>query len=79
MKKAPDYEFRTTVVRELHELEDLLSIAGKLKDTKKYFLQKYVDSGDVLACGYSAYEDAEMIELYESVREILPVTILRGV
>ena len=79
MKKAPDYEFRTTVVRELHEPEDLLSIARKLKDTKKYFLQKYVDSGDVLACGYSAYEDAEMIELYESVREILPVTILRGV
>jgi pyruvate formate lyase activating enzyme len=79
MKKAPDYEFRTTVVRELHELEDLLSIARKLKDTKKYFLQKYVDSGDVLACGYSAYEDAEMIELYESVREILPITILRGV
>ena len=79
MKKAPDYEFRTTVVRELHDLEDLLSIARKLKDTKKYFLQKYVDSGDVLACGYSAYEDAEMIELYESVREILPITILRGV
>ena len=79
MKKAPDYEFRTTVVRELHELEDLLSIARKLNGAKKYFLQKYVDSGDVLACGYSAYEDAEMIELYESVREILPVTILRGV
>lgn len=79
MKKAPDYEFRTTVVRELHELEDLLSIAGKLKDTKKYFLQKYVDSGDVLACGYSAYEDAEMLSLYDAVREVLPVTILRGV
>ena len=79
MKKAPDYEFRTTVVRELHDLEDILSIARKLKDTKKYFLQKYVDSGDVLACGYSAYEDAEMLSLYDAVREILPVTILRGV
>ena len=79
MKKAPDYEFRTTVVRELHDLEDLLSIAIKLKDTKKYFLQKYVDSGDVLACGYSAYEDAEMLSLYDAVREVLPVTILRGV
>lgn len=79
MKKAPDYEFRTTVVRELHDLEDLLSIAKKLKDAKKYFLQKYVDSGDVLACGYSAYEDAEMLSLYDAVREVLPVTILRGV
>lgn len=79
MKKAPNYEFRTTVVRELHDLEDLLSIAKKLKDAKKYFLQKYVDSGDVLACGYSAYEDAEMLSLYDAVREVLPVTILRGV
>lgn len=79
MKKAPDYEFRTTVVRELHDLEDLLSIARKLNGAKKYFLQKYVDSGDVLACGYSAYEDAEMLSLYDAVREILPVTILRGV
>ena len=79
MKKSPDYEFRTTVVRELHEREDLLSIARKLKNTKRYFLQKYVDSGDILALGYSAYEDAEMLELYEAVREILPVTILRGV
>ena len=79
MKKAPDYEFRTTVVRELHDLEDLLSIAKKLKDAKKYFLQKYVDSGDVLACGYSAYEDSEMLSLYDAVREVLPVTILRGV
>ena len=79
MKKAPDYEFRTTVVRELHDREDLISIANKLKNAKRYFLQKYVDSGDVLASGYTAYEDAEMLELHEAVREILPQAILRGV
>ena len=79
MKKAPDYEFRTTVVRELHEKEDLLAIANKLKAAKRYFLQKYVDSGDVLASGYSAYEDAYMLELLEDTRKILPVTVLRGV
>ena len=79
MKKAPDYEFRTTVVRELHEREDLISIANKLKNAKRYFLQKYVDSGDVLASGYTAYEDAEMLALHEAVREILPQAILRGV
>ena len=79
MKKAPDYEFRTTIVRELHDREDLISIANKLKNAKRYFLQKYVDSGDVLASGYTAYEDAEMLELHEAVREILPKAILRGV
>ena len=79
MKKAPDYEFRTTVVREFHEREDLISIANKLKNAKRYFLQKYVDSGDVLASGYTAYEDADMLALHEAVREILPQAILRGV
>jgi hypothetical protein len=67
------------VVRELHEREDLISIASKLKDAKRYFMQKYVDSGDVLASGYTAYEDAEMLELYGAVREILPAAVLRGV
>lgn len=79
MKKAPEYEFRTTVVRELHERADLLNIAKKLCGAKKYFLQKYVDSGDILLSGYSAYSDSEMLELLDEVRAVLPVTILRGV
>ena len=46
IKKAPEYEFRTTVVRELHEKEDIIKIANRIKNAKKYFLQSYVDSGD---------------------------------
>lgn len=79
MKKAPDYEFRTTIVRELHDISDVANIAKKLLGTKKYFLQKYVDSGDILSSGYSAYSDAEMLEMLDEARSILPVTILRGV
>lgn len=79
MKKAPDYEFRTTIVRELHDISDVANIAKKLLGAKKYFLQKYVDSGDILSSGYSAYSDAEMLEMLDEARSILPVTILRGV
>jgi pyruvate formate lyase activating enzyme len=79
MKKAPDYEFRTTVVRELHTPEDLVAISEWITDAKNYFLQKYVDSGDILAEGFSAYSDGEMLDILGKVREKMPHTILRGV
>ena len=79
MEKAPDYEFRTTVVRELHETQDIVKIAEWLKGTKHYYLQTYVDSGDILSEGFSAYDANEMLEMLEKSREILPCTVLRGV
>lgn len=79
IKKAPEYEFRTTVVRELHEKEDIIKIANRIKNAKKYFLQSYVDSGDIISSGFSAYSPAEMLEILENTRKILPCTALRGI
>ena len=79
MDKAPDYEFRTTVVKELHTTQDIEKIAEWIKDTKHYYLQTYVDSGDILCEGYSAYSEAEMLEILENARKILPCTELRGI
>ena len=36
-----DYEFRTTVVREFHDLEDFREIDSMIKGASKYFLQPY--------------------------------------
>ena len=79
MQKAPDYEFRTTVVRELHTIEDIVKIANRIKSAKKYFLQTYVDSGNTIKVGYSAYSASEMLEIIENTRKVLPVTNLRGI
>ena len=79
IKKAPDYEFRTTVVRELHDMQDIAKIATRIKKAKKYFLQSYVDSGDTIAQGFSAYSPAEMLQILENTQKILPITILRGI
>ena len=43
-----DYEFRTTVVRELHTQKDFEEIAGWLAGAKEYYLQAYKDSDGVL-------------------------------
>ncbi len=78
MTKAPEYEFRTTVVRELHTMEDMEKIAEWIKEAKHYYLQTYVNSGDILCDGYSEYSEAEMLEILENTRKILPCTELRG-
>lgn len=79
IEKAPDYEFRTTVVRELHTSQDIVEIANRIKSAKKYFLQSYVDSGDIISTGFSAYSPDEMLEILEATRKILPTVSLRGI
>ena len=79
MEKAPDYEFRTTVVKELHSPQDIVNIAKWINGANHYFLQSYTDSGDILMDGFSAYDESKMLEILEITRKILPCTVLRGV
>ncbi len=44
-----DYEFRTTVTDGLHTVEDIAEIGRWIKGAKKYFLQNFTDSGDIIA------------------------------
>ncbi len=43
-----DYEFRTTVANELHTPSDIEELAKRIKGAKSYFLQNFVDSGNIL-------------------------------
>lgn len=48
LKGSLPYEFRTTVVKELHTREDFISIADWIKGCRAYFLQSYTESGAIL-------------------------------
>ena len=73
-----EHEFRTTVVHELHTREDLAAIARRLTGEKRYFLQRFVDSGEILCEGMSAPTDDEMHDYLSAVREFIPTAELRG-
>lgn len=73
-----DYEFRTTVVRELHSKDDMLSIAKWLKGAKAYYLQSYVDSEDVIMPIFTSYSKDELMEIKSIMEEYLPNIHLRG-
>ena len=73
------YEFRTTVVKELHEAADFEAIGKWLEGVPRYFLQQFVDSGDVLREGMSAYSAEEMEVFLGTVKNYIPSAELRGV
>lgn len=79
MESGIDYEFRTTVASPLHSPGELAEIGRWLQGAKAYFIQKFVDSGDLVAPGLSALSDAEMEALLHAVTPYIPNTRLRGV
>ena len=72
-------EFRTTVVKNLHTEEDLLKITDWISGCDRYFLQQFVDSGNLIDNSLSGYSDSELTAIYKQVKRKLPVTKLRGI
>lgn len=73
------YEFRTTIVRELHTKKDMVAIGKWLSGSSPYYLQAFVDSGDLIGTNLTGYSKQELIELLEIVRPYLPNSSLRGI
>lgn len=76
---AVPYEFRTTVVREFHKREDFAAIGRWLKGAERYYLQGFVDSGDLIQSGLRAYTKEIMEQALEIIRKNIPNAELRGV
>jgi len=75
-----DYEFRTTVSRELHKPEDLMELARYLRGAKRYFLQSYSDAGEQIGDeALSAYSKEELERMLKIIKEEIPEAELRGV
>ena len=79
MASDVEYEFRTTVVRELHSPEDIKSIGEWIAGADRYFLQSFTDSGEIIGDGYSAYSPQDMGALLETVKQYIPSSALRGI
>lgn len=76
---AVTYEFRTTAVKGLHTASDFLKIGKWLGDVPLYFIQQFVNSGDIIKEGFDAFSKAEMTALLAMARVGTPQAQLRGV
>lgn len=76
---AVDYEFRTTVVKEFHTVEDIRKAAEWIKGAKRYFIQNFVDSGNLIDGSVSGVDKSIMLEMRKTAAEFVPQTQIRGI
>ncbi len=74
-----DYEFRTTVVEGIHETQDIVEIAKTIKGAPRYFLQSFVDSGDLIMNGLCAISPENMKKMALLAGEFVTNTKIRGI
>ena len=74
-----DYEFRTTIVKELHDVVDIQHIGELIKGAPRYYLQNFVDSGELIPEGLNPVEMAVLKEMQKAAQMNIPNTMLRGV
>ena len=74
-----DYEFRTTVISELHCEDDFEKIGEMIKGAKRYYLQRFTDRETVPYGNLSAPSFEEMYKYAEIMKKYIPETQLRGV
>ena len=78
MSERVDFEFRTTLVRELHGEEEIHGIGRWLSGNQKYFLQTFKDSGDLISSGFSGYDEKETEYLLNLLKVYVPNAQTRG-
>lgn len=79
MSDIVPYEFRTTVVRELHSSQDFEQIADWLKNASRYYLQTFQDSENVIQPGLSGCSKTEMEVFSKILKKTMQSVELRGV
>ena len=73
-----DFEFRTTVVSQLHEEEDFVRIGQWIKGEEKYFLQRFKDSENVPFAKLTPPDDAQINRFLSSIQRFVPNAAIRG-
>lgn len=79
MESGCDYEFRTTVADELHDVEDIEKIAGWIKGARRYFLQSFVDSGNIIGKNLTAPSHEKLYSMRDVARNYVCEVGVRGI
>ena len=76
-----DYEFRTTLVKPLHNEQSVKQIGQWISGAKRYFLQNFVDSGDLISNSvqFGHFEQNEIENLLNVLKPLVPSTKSRGI
>ena len=72
-----DYEFRTTIIKEMHSLDDIISIC-KLVGDAKYYLQNFEDSENVIDHSLHGFSREELLFIDKYLKDLFPNVEIRA-
>lgn len=79
MEAGVDYEFRTTVAQGLHTREDIEAIGRWLQGCRRYFLQNYRESEQVMMPVFAGFSREQLENFRRLLLEYIPQVGIRGV
>ena len=79
LQKKIDFEFRTTVVKEYHTIDDIKKIAEWINGAEKYFLQNFIDSGDLIKNNLSAHDEKTLYLMRSAASDTISGVQIRGI
>lgn len=74
-----DYEFRTTVVRELHSIFGIDAIGKMIKGAKRHYIQAFRDSGELIGFDMNPVSKEEMEQMKSIMEKYVDYCEIRGV
>lgn len=74
-----DYEFRTTVVREFHNVFSIDGIGKMIAGAKRHYLQAFIDSGELIGFDLSPVPKEEMLEMQKVMLKYVDSCEIRGI
>lgn len=78
MKNRVDFEFRTTVVKQHHTVEDMIKLSEWIKGDEKYFIQAFKNSGDLIDANMDSIDYDDYARFLEAIKPQLPNSSIRG-
>lgn len=73
-----DYEFRTTLIKQFHRLDDVDPISIFIKGASKYYLQNFKDSNGVIQQGLEGFTNQEIEQFKAKFKQNGINCLIRG-
>jgi pyruvate formate lyase activating enzyme len=74
-----DHEFRTTIIKNVHDLDKIYKICSYVDNHAKMFLQNFEQSENVKDKKLESFTKEELIDIQKKVKKKFPNVIVRGI
>lgn len=77
MNSDIEYEFRTTVVKPLHSIDDMIGIGKLIKGAQKYYIQNFIPSKQISDQKFESFSEADLQKMKATIEPYVKLTQIR--